>query len=286
MITLAKTPAAHPDLTAENAAYLPALLAECQRVGLALHLTDDPAVDLPEIKTMGGIRTVIARADEVGVALDDVKAIGRCITCNTELDDTAVVYAPANAVPGFSGCKDMTGALAKTCRPCVDASGLPLTAVQRGPEWMLRYGCTPWCVNDHTVPASADWHSTAPTETSLLASAVDSSGYSDGTDNLPWMTAQVVVSNDLPQAYGRHTSVWLGYGVHLAELTPGKAREALDSLRAFVARLEPVVDFAAQVAADDFPGDPEIARLDREAEDRHAHQQAAARTERAAGDNQ
>jgi hypothetical protein len=82
------------------------------------------------------------------------------------------------------------------------------------------------------------------------------------------MSAQVLVSNDKSHAYGRTTSVWLGYGVHLAELSPAKAREALDALRAFTIRLAAVVDFAEQVAADDFEGDPEIAAADREAETR------------------
>ena len=52
------------------------------------------------------------------------------------------------------------------------------------------------------------------------------------------------------------------------ELTPAQAREALDAMRDFLPRLEAVVAFAEQEAAGDFEGDPEIARLDREAEAR------------------
>ncbi|MGK3943693.1 hypothetical protein ABK046_35380 [Streptomyces caeruleatus] len=123
---------------AENKAYLPKLIQECERLGLALQLTDDPTVDLPGIRTIDGRRTVVARADEVTVAYDDVHAVGRCLTCSGELDGTALLYFPANALLSFRAVQDMTGADVKICRTCVEASGIPLTAAQRGPEWMLR----------------------------------------------------------------------------------------------------------------------------------------------------
>jgi hypothetical protein len=251
-----------------DAQYLTELVRECERLGFDVQLTDDPAVDLPEIKVINGRRTVIARADEIGVACDDVRPIGRCFGCNSELDDTAVLYFPANALLSFQACKDMTGADIRTCRPCVEASDLPLTAAQRGTEWMLRHGCTPWCVNDHAEPVAAEWHSAPAVETKLRDAAVDSSGYSANGDSLPWLSAQVVVANDKPQAYGRRTQVWLGYGVHMGELTPAEAREALEAMRGFVRRLEFVVKQAEEIVRDDFDGDPEITRLDREAEDR------------------
>lgn len=144
----------------------------------------------------------------------------------------------------------------------------PLTAAQRGTEWMLRYGCTPWCLNDHTNPATPEWHSAGPTETELRDAHLDTSGYSDNGDSLPWLSAETIVVNDKPQAYGRETRVLLGYGVQLAELTPADTRRALEAMRRFVTQLETVVDQADQIAADDFPGDPEIAQADREATDR------------------
>lgn len=144
----------------------------------------------------------------------------------------------------------------------------PLTAAQRGAQWMNKWGCPGFCVENHGQPGALECHSTAPVETQLRAADVDCSGYSANAEGLPWMTAQVIVNNDKAAAYGRETRVWLGYGVHLAELSPAKARQALDAMRAYVVRLSAVVDLADQVAADDFAGDPEIARLDREAEDR------------------
>ncbi|MGX1368408.1 hypothetical protein RKD19_003767 [Streptomyces canus] len=62
--------------------------------------------------------------------------------------------------------------------------------------------------------------------------------------------------------------MWLGYGLHLGELSPAEARETLEEMRGFVNQLEHVVKQAEQIARDDFEGDPEIARLDREAEAR------------------
>jgi hypothetical protein len=89
------------------------------------------------------------------------------------------------------------------------------------------------------------------TWTKLRDAAIDSSGYSRNGDGLPWLSAQVVVSNDKPQAYGRRTQGWLGYGVHLGEL-----------------KVRPRRWGAGGDARDGFEGDPEIARFDREAEDR------------------
>ncbi|MGW3416493.1 hypothetical protein [Streptomyces phaeochromogenes] len=264
--------------TDQRTEYLPELTAECKRLGLDLQLSDDPATDLPEIKVINGRRTVIARADELGVARDDVRAIGRCTTCNSELDDTAVLYAPANAVPGYGGIKDMTGADVKICRPCVEASGLPLTAAQRGPQWMAKYSCPFDCINDHAAPFPPEWHAAARVETQMRDVDVNYSAREN--DRVPFLGAQVVVTNDRAQAYGRRTSVWLDYGRSLGELTPEQARDALKAMRWFVERFEAVIDYAEKTSADDFDGDPEIARLDSEATDRRIRAVNEARAEK------
>lgn len=125
----------------------------------------------------------------------------------------------------------------------------PLTAALRGPAWMARWGCPDFCVVPHGEPLALECHSTAPVETSLLASDMDCSGYSENGESLPWLTAQVIVHDD--QADSRRTQIWMGYGLHLAEISPAEARKALDELRAFTTRLAAVVDLAEQVAADD-----------------------------------
>ncbi|WP_030561158.1 hypothetical protein [Streptomyces aureocirculatus] len=53
----------------------------------------------------------------------------------------------------------------------------------------------------------------------------------------------------------------------MGELSPAEARSALEEMRGFVNRLEHVVKHAEDIMQDDFEGDPEIARLDREADD-------------------
>ncbi|MFF5759649.1 DUF6907 domain-containing protein [Streptomyces longwoodensis] len=152
----------------------------------------------------------------------------------------------------------------------------PLTAAQRGQEWMLRWGCTPWCITDHTDAVSPEWHATAPVETALRD--IDSNGTRWDNAQIPWLAAKTVVINDKPQAYGRETRVWIDYGTTTGELSPAQAREALEALRGFTAQLEAVVEYAERSAADDFDGDPEIARLDREAENRRIAARIAART--------
>ncbi|MGQ5579687.1 DUF6907 domain-containing protein [Streptomyces sp. ECR3.8] len=142
----------------------------------------------------------------------------------------------------------------------------PVTAELRGPEWMARWGCPPWCVNDHTAPTSPDWHTSAPVETALRN--IDSAHTDSENAQLPFLAARTVVVNDKPQAYGRETRVWLDFGTATGELSPAEARVALDALRRFTTDFESVVEHAERTAEDDFEGDPEIARLDREAEDR------------------
>ncbi|WP_328441732.1 hypothetical protein OHA71_42705 [Streptomyces sp. NBC_00444] len=85
----------------DNSSYLPELQRECERRGIALHLTDDPAVDLPEIKTVNGRVTCIARTDELGIALDELRltyeAAAVCIA-NATYDEALKQDNPAVAM--------------------------------------------------------------------------------------------------------------------------------------------------------------------------------------------
>lgn len=138
----------------------------------------------------------------------------------------------------------------------------PLTAAERGNDWMLRWGCIPDCINDHDEPNAPEWHTAGRIETAMRD--IDSS-LGNEKDAVPFLAAQVVVINDKPQAYGRETRVWLDYGTTTGELSPAEARQTLEAMREFVAQFEAVVAHAEECAADDFEGDPEIARLDHEA---------------------
>lgn len=117
---------------------------------------------------------------------------------------------------------------------------------------------------------------TAPVETELRD--LDSQHSDRENEALPFLGAQVVVSDYRSQAYGRTTRVWLNYGSTVGELSPAEARAALDAIRAFLPRLAAVVDFAEQEAAGDFEGDPKIARLDHEAETRRIRAVSERRT--------
>ncbi|OPG03047.1 hypothetical protein B1R27_29960 [Streptomyces sp. GKU 895] len=199
------------------------------------------------------------QGDDLGLSLTEV------IAALPAAADRAMKKAlPERYTPGLAAqfAQTMAGILRE------QQQERPLTAAQRGTAWMAKWGCPSFCTVEHGTPGALECHSTAPVETTLKASEVDCSGYSANGESLPWMTAQVIVNNDKAQAYGRQTKVWLGYGVHLADLPPAEARRALDALRAFTVRLAAVVDLADQVAAEDFAGDPEIARLDTEATDR------------------
>ena len=102
-----------------------------------------------------------------------------------------------------------------------------------------------------TTPRRAPQSGTAPSlsrPSCGTTHAIDSERVQrDWLTGLLWLSAQVVVSNDKPQAYGRRTQVWLGYGVHLGELNPAEAREALAEMRGFVNRLEHVVKQAEDI---------------------------------------
>ncbi|MFH9941317.1 hypothetical protein ACH4OT_18600 [Streptomyces murinus] len=143
----------------------------------------------------------------------------------------------------------------------------PLTAAQRGPAWITRYGCNPECQLDHAgADGEPGWHSTAPIETEHRS--IDDNHTVAENQALPLLGAQIVVSNERSQAYGRYTSVWLHLNATTGTLTVAEAREALTAIRGFAAEFEAVVDSAEVIAAADFDGDPEIAAADREADDR------------------
>ncbi|KMS74526.1 hypothetical protein ACH49_22415 [Streptomyces leeuwenhoekii] len=143
----------------------------------------------------------------------------------------------------------------------------PLTAAQRGPEWQALYGCNPECQLDHAgADGEPGWHATAPIETEHRS--IDDNFTAAENAQVPLLGAQIAVDNEKSQAYGRRTRVWLHLGNTTGTLTPNQARQALTAIRGFVAEFEAVVALAEKIGAADFEGDPEIARLDREAEDR------------------
>ncbi len=71
--TATPDPSEQRDEADDNTAYLTELKRECERLRVALQLTDTPSADLPEIKTIDGRVTCLAWTGELGVALDEVR---------------------------------------------------------------------------------------------------------------------------------------------------------------------------------------------------------------------
>lgn len=107
---------------------------------------------------------------------------------------------------------------------------------------------------------------TSPVESTLRD--IDDGYSSRENEQRPFLAAKAVILDCRSQAYGRRTEVWFDYGLTTASLTPAKARDALAAMAGFCAQFEAVIELAEQEAARDFEGDPEIARLDQEYEDR------------------
>ncbi|MFG2311167.1 hypothetical protein ACGFS9_21230 [Streptomyces sp. NPDC048566] len=112
----------------------------------------------------------------------------------------------------------------------------------------------------------------------------DTREITDGpTEDIPWLAAEIVVTDFRSQAHGRHTRLWLHNNRHTAQLTVDQARARLAEARGFLDQFEALLDHAETVAAGDFEGDPEIAAADREAEDRRIKAIGEARLALAAG---
>lgn len=177
--------------------------------------------------------------------------VGHPVPATTVVD--AIMARLATEMPGFTKGETTLGGLREALTEAVGTITQP-----HAPGLLTEAQTT--LVPDFGLGARR----TKPIETALRN--IDT----DGMDNedVPWLAAELVVSNDKLQAYGRTTKVWTHYGVHTGELTPAQGREALAALRDFTDRYEALLDIADRSAAEDFEGDPEIARLDIEATDR------------------
>lgn len=170
------------------------------------------------------------------------------------INDTVIVGAVHEAMqktfPGKYTPELADAIAADTIASLNHPADTPLTPAQRTP------------VMDYGMGASI----TGPVETTLRD--IDCDYSDDENKQLPFLGAQVVISDCRSQAYGRKTHVWLHYGRAVGELSPAEAREVLAAIKGFVPQLEAVVALGEESAVRDFEGDPEIARLDTEYEDR------------------
>lgn len=128
-----------------------------------------------------------------------------------------------------------------------------LTAVQRGPEWMSRYGCTNWCVMDHAGDAGQPgWHQ-ARTATVIAPKP--------GGEALPGEVPDVLLSACVTQqsqdagAFGIETRLWFDYGIDTLEMTVEETDQLIDRLERFLPQLHAARDLLVKASAGDRPGD-------------------------------
>lgn len=268
---------------------LAALARECERRGLDLQAVDTTDDGLAHIKDIDGRPTLLVPpTDDLADTLTDLQLIGHCFDCHTKQDDTTTPYYP--------GYQHIDGSPLMICQPCRDKRAKTasdpnrhavshcmdaIEAAFRASEntEMTRKALrefidrtagqttplTP-AQSTFTVDTGLGAHLTTPVETQLRD--IDDNYRDAENQQIPFLAAKVVVFDDKPQAYGHHTQVWIDYGRTTGSVTPDKARQVLDAMRGFCDQLEAVVVLAEESAAGDFDGDPEIARLDMEAEDR------------------
>ncbi|MBB4711153.1 hypothetical protein BJ965_001035 [Streptomyces luteogriseus] len=87
---LADEPRQHP--TGDAVEILGALARECQLRGITPEITEDGSVDLT-VPHVDGHRVFVGPYDSAADALDDIRKLGCCHGCRSEVDDTAALYA-------------------------------------------------------------------------------------------------------------------------------------------------------------------------------------------------
>lgn len=154
---------------------------------------------------------------------------------------------PPNRAPGARMYKS---AQSPTETP-TDRQSTPLTAVERGPEWMAAYCCTAWCTMDHSSPgATAEWHQAAPAIIPPLKARHD-----DGNVE-PFLTAHVTTSNGEPDVFGVHTELWIWSGGESYELDEEQTDQLIANIESFLPRLRGARALLAEARKGDCPRDP------------------------------
>lgn len=93
-----------------------------------------------------------------------------------------------------------------------------------------------------TYDEGLDAYRTARIETDMRD--VDSISSDAENARTPLFSVEMVVAD--------RAELWVGYGLAVGEVSPGKAREIAAEMRAFAARLEALCDFADGISADDY----------------------------------
>jgi hypothetical protein len=107
----AATAPSTPTEQRDDAELLAALTRECAQRGITLTLADNPGFDLATLVDDG--RTlVVPPTDDLAEIVDDLRLIGHCCDCRSDLDDTALPYR--------DGHNHLDGSPIMICRACRD----------------------------------------------------------------------------------------------------------------------------------------------------------------------
>lgn len=141
---------------------------------------------------------------------------------------------------------------------CVDSRCAP-TAEQRGPEWMALYGCTPFCVMDHTAPqGNPGWHQGPTAE--LMAPAHFSSQLSS-EPLLPLLSARVNTTNQDAEIFGVRTSLWVDVADDTLELTVAETDQLIEALVQGVPKLRALRAQLVEAGRGDRPENPAMVAM-------------------------
>ncbi|WP_405423524.1 DUF6907 domain-containing protein [Streptomyces erythrochromogenes] len=131
----------------------------------------------------------------------------------------------------------------------------PLTAAERGGDWIALYDCTPWCTLDHAgADGQPGWHQGPITKVTAPVPGVNADG-DEAPDSL--FEARVTQTREDAAVFGIDSKIWLDYGRDNLELDVAGADRFIAAMEAFLPQLRALRNQLALVARDDFPADEE-----------------------------
>ncbi|MEW2135511.1 hypothetical protein AB0892_02685 [Streptomyces sp. NPDC005409] len=131
----------------------------------------------------------------------------------------------------------------------------PLTAAQRGGDWITLYDCTPWCTLDHAgADGQPGWHQGPILKATAPVPGVNAAP-GEAPDSL--FEARVTQTRADASVFGIDSAVWLDYGRDNLELDLAGVDAFIASMEDFLPKLRALRAQLAIVSQDDFPADEE-----------------------------
>lgn len=131
----------------------------------------------------------------------------------------------------------------------------PITAAERGPDWIALYDCTPWCTLDHAgADGQPGWHQGPIVKAMAPVPSVNALP-GEGADS--FFEARVTQTRAEAAVWGIESRIWLDYGRDTLELDVAGTDRFIASTEEFLLKLRALRDQLALVSRDDFPADEE-----------------------------